>query len=77
MNERVERSAVTPDGAPVEVYRELPFSPEFDPLVAALHPGSSVLDLGSGTGRLANGLVAEGHPVVAGVCAAVLCSGRR
>lgn len=56
---------VAPDGSPVEVYRALPASPEFDPLIEALPETGSVLDLGCGVGRLSNRLVQHGYEVVA------------
>jgi SAM-dependent methyltransferase len=52
------------DGSPVEVYRRLPAMGEPE-LVHALAPGGRVLDLGSGTGRIADPLVALGHEVLA------------
>jgi SAM-dependent methyltransferase len=54
---------VTPDGSPVPVYRALPAEPGFTPLLEALQPPASVLDLGCGTGRLANLLTARGFTV--------------
>ncbi|NYJ06456.1 class I SAM-dependent methyltransferase [Petropleomorpha daqingensis] len=54
----------TEDGSPVEVYRRLP--PMGEPeLLHALAPGGRVLDLGAGTGRIADPLVALGHDVLA------------
>jgi SAM-dependent methyltransferase len=53
-----------PDGSPVELYRRLPERVEEAELVhALLPPGGSVLDLGCGTGRLAEPLARLGHPV--------------
>jgi len=55
-----------PDGSPVELYRRLPERVEEAALVhALLPPGGSVLDLGCGTGRLAEPLARLGHPVTA------------
>jgi 2-polyprenyl-3-methyl-5-hydroxy-6-metoxy-1,4-benzoquinol methylase len=54
---------VTPDGSPVAVYRALPAEPEFTPLLDALDPPATVLDLGCGVGRLANVLAARGFTV--------------
>jgi len=54
----------TEDGSPVEVYRRLPAMGEPE-LAHALFPGGRVLDLGAGTGRIADPLVALGHDVLA------------
>ena len=56
--------SVAPDGSPVEVYRVVPLEPEFSPLLQAIIPRASVLDLGCGAGRLANHLAARGHRVL-------------
>jgi SAM-dependent methyltransferase len=56
---------VTNDGCPVEVYAALPPRSEATEIVALLTPGASVLDLGSGTGRLAEPLAEAGFRVVA------------
>ncbi|GAA2901306.1 methyltransferase [Actinoplanes cyaneus] len=56
-------SEVTPDGCPVEVYRHLPAGHEPDLIHEAIPPGSRILELGCGTGRLANPLAAKGHHV--------------
>jgi SAM-dependent methyltransferase len=55
----------TNDGCPVEVYRLLPTAGEPEIIHAALPAGATVLDLGSGCGRIAHALVDLGHPVVA------------
>ena len=55
---------VTDDGCPVEVYLRLPAMGEPE-LVHRLAPGGRVLDLGAGTGRIADPLVALGHDVLA------------
>jgi SAM-dependent methyltransferase len=53
-----------PDGSPVELYLRLPSRVEDAALIhGLLPPGGSVLDLGCGTGRLAEPLAALGHPV--------------
>lgn len=53
-----------PDGSPVPLYRRLPPRTSDAVLIhRLLRPGSSVLDLGCGTGRLAEPLAALGHPV--------------
>ncbi|WP_436533942.1 class I SAM-dependent methyltransferase [Actinoplanes sp. HUAS TT8] len=54
---------VTPDGCPVEVYLRLPPNGEPDLIDRAVEPGSRILELGCGTGRLANELAARGHRV--------------
>jgi len=54
-----------PDGSPVEVYLALSPEPDLTRVRSVLHPNCSVLDLGSGAGRIANPLAAEGHEVVA------------
>jgi SAM-dependent methyltransferase len=56
---------VAPDGAPVAVYLTLPAGDEVALIAAALAPGSSVLELGCGAGRVSRALVARGHRVVA------------
>lgn len=57
--------AITEDGSAVEVYARLPAGE--DPALVHTHlpAGASVLDLGAGTGRLADPLAALGHRVVA------------
>ncbi len=57
--------AVAPDGSPVDVYLALPAEPELGHVRSVLSPGSAVLDLGCGVGRLSNPLAADGHEVVA------------
>ena len=56
---------VAPDGSPVEVYLALPAEPDLTRVLSVLSASSSVLDLGSGPGRIANQLAASGHDVVA------------
>jgi SAM-dependent methyltransferase len=57
--------AITDDGCAIELYAQLPSMGEAELVSAALRPGASVLDLGSGTGRVAHRLIELGHPVVA------------
>jgi SAM-dependent methyltransferase len=57
--------AVTADGCPVEVYRRLPAMGEPELVDALIAPRARVLDLGAGTGRIADPLVDLGHDVVA------------
>ena len=59
------RSGVAPDGSPVEVYRNLPTRGEPEIIDAAIPPGSTILELGCGTGRITRALVDLGHRVVA------------
>ena len=56
---------VAPDGSPVAIYLALPSEPELSIVREAVCAGASVLDLGSGPGRLANPLAAAGHEVTA------------
>jgi SAM-dependent methyltransferase len=56
---------VTADGCPVEVYRRLPAMGEPELVDALVRPRARILDLGAGTGRIADPLVALGHEVVA------------
>ncbi len=56
---------VTDDGCPVEVYRRIRAYGEADYIRAALAPGSHVLDLGAGTGRITHALVDAGYVVTA------------
>lgn len=55
---------IAPDGSPVALYRRLPPRIEDAELIHGLLPrGGAVLDLGCGTGRLAEPLARLGHPV--------------
>ena len=58
-------SDVAPDGSPVDVYLALPFEADLARVRAVIPPDASILDLGSGPGRLSNPLAADGHAVVA------------
>lgn len=42
----------TPDGCSVELYRALPYLGELEEIIHLFEPGTSVLELGCGTGRL-------------------------
>ncbi|OXM74594.1 MULTISPECIES: class I SAM-dependent methyltransferase [Amycolatopsis] len=55
----------TADGCPVEVYRLLPPAGEAEIVHRVAPAGAAVLDLGSGTGRIAHRLIELGHPVTA------------
>lgn len=59
------RGTVTADGCPVEVYRRLPTMGEPELVSALAGPGARILDLGAGSGRIADPLVELGHAVVA------------
>jgi SAM-dependent methyltransferase len=57
--------AVAPDGSPVELYLRLPSFGEPEIVHAALPAGATILELGSGVGRMTRELVALGHSVTA------------
>jgi SAM-dependent methyltransferase len=57
-------ATITADGCPVEVYAALPPAGEAELVHAAVVTRGSVLELGCGTGRIAEGLAALGHGVV-------------
>ncbi|WP_329069481.1 class I SAM-dependent methyltransferase [Amycolatopsis sp. NBC_01480] len=56
---------VTAVGCPVDVYLRLPTSGEPEIVHGAVPAGASILELGSGCGRVTHPLVALGHRVVA------------
>lgn len=56
---------VTPDGCPVEAYAAIPAEPELTTVLALVGAACSILDLGAGTGRIADPLSRAGHTVVA------------
>jgi len=56
---------VAPDGSPVAVYLALAPGDDLARVRSVLSPRARVLDLGSGPGRIANALAADGHDVVA------------
>lgn len=58
-------SGVSDDGSPVEVYRRLPETGEADLVASVVPPGSTVLELGSGAGRVTNALVERGYAITA------------
>ena len=53
---------IAPDGSPIELYVRLRPAGEPDLITSVLPSGASVLELGCGTGRIADALVAVGHP---------------
>jgi SAM-dependent methyltransferase len=55
----------TADGSLIELYRRMPPTGEPEQIDALLQPGSSVLELGAGTGRIADPLGQLGHRVTA------------
>ncbi|BBY03820.1 class I SAM-dependent methyltransferase [Mycobacterium seoulense] len=55
----------TADGSLIELYRRLPPTGEPEQIDALLRPRSSVLELGAGTGRIADPLARLGHHVTA------------
>ncbi|AIR97813.1 class I SAM-dependent methyltransferase [Streptomyces glaucescens] len=57
--------AITPDGCAVELYARLPAGPEPDIIASAVPAGASVLELGSGVGRMTHPLLARGYRVTA------------
>jgi SAM-dependent methyltransferase len=57
--------SVAPDGSPVEVYLRLPERGEGELVAAAVPPPASLLELGSGVGRITRQLVRLGYAVVA------------
>jgi SAM-dependent methyltransferase len=57
--------SVAPDGSPLAVYRAMPPGPVPALVHSAVRPGGTILELGSGPGRMTHPLLALGHPVVA------------
>ncbi|MFD0222585.1 class I SAM-dependent methyltransferase [Streptomyces hirsutus] len=57
--------AITPDGCAVELYSRLPVGDEPDIIAAAVPKGASVLELGSGVGRMTHALLERGFGVTA------------
>lgn len=55
----------TRDGSAVELYEVTPAHGEDELIDAAIGPGSSILELGCGVGRITRPLLARGHQVVA------------
>ena len=63
MNEGTGPGAQTRDGCSVELYRRLPAMGELERFAHLVPPSHSILELGSGAGRLTRELLARGHPV--------------
>jgi SAM-dependent methyltransferase len=59
------RGNVAPDGSPVDIYLALPPGDTPALIDSAIGPRSSILELGSGPGRITHPLVELGHDVVA------------
>ncbi|MEV7071021.1 class I SAM-dependent methyltransferase [Streptomyces sp. NPDC093990] len=57
--------AITPDGCAVELYSRLPVGAEPDIVAAAVPAGASILELGSGVGRVTGPLLERGFTVTA------------
>ncbi|MFR9798636.1 class I SAM-dependent methyltransferase [Streptomyces sp. MS06] len=57
--------AITPDGCAVELYARLPVGEEPDIVRAAAPAGATLLELGSGVGRMTHPLVQRGFAVTA------------
>jgi SAM-dependent methyltransferase len=57
--------AITPDGSSVDFYAQLPAGEEPAIVHGAIPAGASILELGSGTGRVTHPLLQLGHAVVA------------
>ncbi|MDP7703709.1 bifunctional 2-polyprenyl-6-hydroxyphenol methylase/3-demethylubiquinol 3-O-methyltransferase UbiG [Mycobacterium sp. TY815] len=53
------------DGSAVEIFSRLPAGADLEQISSLIPPGSSVLDLGAGAGRLADPLAELGHQVTA------------
>lgn len=61
----MQAADVAGDGSPVAVYGALPAEPELGMVRRYAEGRASVLDLGCGTGRIADPLATDGHLVVA------------
>ncbi len=56
---------VAPDGSPVALYARMPSLGEAELIHSVVTPGSEILELGCGAGRITHELVALGHQVLA------------
>jgi 2'-5' RNA ligase len=61
----MNRGEVAADGSPVELYARMPTFGEPELVHAAIPPGTPILELGAGAGRMTHRLVELGHPVTA------------
>ncbi|MCX5436650.1 MULTISPECIES: bifunctional 2-polyprenyl-6-hydroxyphenol methylase/3-demethylubiquinol 3-O-methyltransferase UbiG [unclassified Streptomyces] len=57
--------AITPDGCAVDLYARLPVGDEPDIIAAAVPAGATLLELGSGVGRMTHPLIERGFTVTA------------
>ncbi|MFC9672324.1 MULTISPECIES: class I SAM-dependent methyltransferase [unclassified Streptomyces] len=57
--------AITPDGCAVDLYARLPVGDEPDIIAAAVPAGATMLELGSGVGRMTHPLIERGFTVTA------------
>ncbi|KQX81960.1 methyltransferase [Streptomyces sp. Root1310] len=57
--------AITPDGCAVELYSRLPVGNEPEVIAEAVPPGTHILELGSGVGRVTHALLERGFTVTA------------
>lgn len=61
----MERHAFAPDGSPVALYAALEAMGEPELIHQTVPPDAEILELGAGAGRVTQGLLVLGHPVVA------------
>ncbi|RUP02939.1 MAG: class I SAM-dependent methyltransferase [Mycobacterium sp.] len=64
-SDNTSASPITRDGSLVEIYRRVSVTDEISLITTLLEPAGSVLDLGSGAGRIANPLAEKGFEVTA------------
>jgi SAM-dependent methyltransferase len=61
----VDTDQIAPDGSPVSIYLAVPAGDTPTLIHEAIPPEASILELGSGPGRITRVLIAYGHPVTA------------
>ena len=61
----MDTDRIAPDGSPVGIYLAVPAGDTPTVIHEAVPPGASILELGSGPGRITRVLIAYGHPVTA------------
>lgn len=61
----MDADRIAPDGSPVSIYLAVPAGDTPTLIHEAIPPGASILELGSGPGRITRVLIAYGHPVTA------------